>query len=96
MNPPSIPPRARDEITGATISTKEFLMDFPTPIILKIGGEPTREALIGLHRSISGNVASVASKLRGGWNGHNALVITAKEYMEQTGYMFVPLHNPGN
>ena len=96
MNPTLIPPRTRDEMVGATISTKVFLMDFPTPINPKIGREPTREALIGLYRIISGNAAFVASNLRGGRHGHLTLMITAEEYMEQTSCVLVLPHNPGN
>ena len=56
----------------------------------------TREALIDLHRLIYGNEASVASNLGGGRNTHLAPTMTANEYMEQTGYTFVPQQNPGN
>ena len=45
---------------------------------------------------ISGNAASVASNLGGGRHGHLTLTMTSKDYMEQTGFAFVPPHNPGN
>ena len=63
MNPPSIPPRVQEKMVGTTSSSEGVLADFPTPILPKIGGEPTKEALIKLHQLISGNVASVASNL---------------------------------
>ena len=47
-------------MAGATISVKGVLADFPTPILPKIGGEPTREGLIDLHQLVSDNAASVA------------------------------------
>ena len=45
---------------------------------------------------VSGNTASVASKLRGGRHGNLALKMTAKYYKTQTGFAFVPSHNPIN
>ena len=45
---------------------------------------------------MGGNAASVASNLRGGRHGHLALTITAEDYMEQTGFAFVPPHNSGD
>ena len=79
-----------------TISVKGVVTDLPTPTLPKIGGEPTRGGLIEIHRLISGNEASVASNLGGGQHGHLALTMTAKEYMENTGLVFVPPHNPGD
>ena len=81
---------------GETNSIEGVLMEFLTPILPKIGGDPTREALINLHQLISGNAASMVSNLVGGHHRHLALTMTAEEYMEQTGYTFVPPHNPGN
>ena len=80
-------------MAGATSSVKGILVGFPTPILPNIGGDLTRERLIDIHQLISGNVAS---NLRGGRHGHLALTMTAKEYMEQTGFAFLPPHNPGN
>ena len=71
-------------------------MDFSTPILPKIGGEPKRESLIELHQLISGNAASMASKLGGGGHGQLVLTTTDEEYMSQKRYAFVPPHNPGN
>ena len=79
-----------------TISVEGVLEDFPTPIIPMIRKEPTRETLIYLHQLISGNEACVASNLGVIRHGYLTLTITAKEYISQTGYAFVPLHNPGN
>ena len=36
-------------MAGATISLKGVLMDFLTPILPKIDGEPKREGLIDIH-----------------------------------------------
>ena len=69
-------------------------MDLLTPILLKIGGDPTREALIELHQLISGNAASVASNIGGGRHGHLALTMTKEDYLAQTYYAFVPPYNP--
>ena len=52
--------------------------------------------MIEIHRLISGDAASMVSNLGGGQHGHLALTMTAEEYMEQTGFMFVPPNNPGN
>ena len=83
-------------MTGATSSVEGVLSDFPTPIHPKIDGEPTREGLIKIHLLISGNVVSVASNLQGIRHRHLALTMTAKEYMEYTGFAFAPPHNPGD
>ena len=83
-------------MSGAISSSKGGLADFLTPILSNIGEEPTREGLIDLHRLVSGNVASVASKLIGGQKGNLTLTVTTKEYMIQTGFEFVHPHNPGN
>ena len=66
MKPPSSPTIVRNKMVGATISVERFLANFPTPILPKIGREPTREGLIKIHQLISGNAASVASNLGGG------------------------------
>ena len=81
---------------GAPRINKVVLADFPTPILPKICGEPTRELLINIYIFISRSTASAASNLRGGRHRHLMLAMTAKEYMEQTGYAFVLPHNPGN
>ena len=83
-------------MAGTTSSAEGFLKDLPLPLLTKISGEPTIEALIKLYRIIRGNAASVASNLRGGRHGHMALTMATKDYTEQTGYAFVPLHNTGN
>ena len=67
---------------------------FTTPILTKIGREPTRESLVKIHCLISGNVPCVASNLGGGQHRHLALTITTKDYMAHMGYVFVPSHNP--
>ena len=74
-NLPSNPTRVQDNMVGIANSTKGVFMDLLTPILLKIGGDPTREALIELHQLISGNAASVASNIGGGRHGHLALTI---------------------
>ena len=79
----------------ATISVEGVIADFPSPILLKIDKEPTREVMIDLHLFITGNSASVALNIVGGQHGHLALLMTAEDYMEQTIFAFVPLYNPG-
>ena len=71
-------------------------MDFPTPILPNIYGEPKRELLINIYLLISGNAASVASNLRGDRHGHLALRMTDENYRAHTGFACVPPHNPGN
>ena len=83
-------------MAGATSIVDGFLTDFPTPILPKIGGEPTREGLIKIHQLMLGNVASVTSNLRGGGHRYLVLTMTSKEYIEHKGFAFVPPHNPGN
>ena len=83
-------------MAGATSSVEGLLADFMTPILPKIGGEPTREGLIEVHQLISGSVASMPLNLGGSRYGYFAPEITDEEYMEQTGFVFVPPHNPGN
>ena len=77
-------------------SIKGVLTEFLTPILMNIGGGPTREGLIDIDQLISGNAASVSSKLRGGRHVQLALKITRKEYASQTGFMFFQPHNLGN
>ena len=96
MNTPSILTRLQDEVAGATSSAKGVLVDFPTPILPKIGVELTREGLIEIHGLISGDVVSVALNLGGGQHGHLALMMSFEEYTEQTGFAFLPPHNPGD
>ena len=62
-------------------SVEGVLAYLPTPILPKIGGEPTRKLLIKIHLLISGNAVSVASNLGGGRHGHINLTMTSKEYM---------------
>ena len=83
-------------MAGATSIVEGVIPDFPTPILPKIGRELTREGLIEIHRLISGNAASVASNLGGGRHRHFALTMTAEEYMEHIGFVFVTPHNPCN
>ena len=77
-------------------SVERVLANFPTTILLNIGGGQTREGLIEIHRLVSGDVASVLSNLGGIRHGHLALTIMSKEYAAQTVFLFVPFHNPGN
>ena len=83
-------------MAGETRSVEGVLADFLTPILPKVNRERTREELIDIHRLISGNAASVASILGGVLHRHLELTMTAEEYMEQTGFTFVPHHKPGN
>ena len=83
-------------MAGTMSILKGFLADLPTPFLPNIGGEPTREGLIKLHRLVSGNAASVSSNFLGGRNGHLALTMTSKEYAPQTGFEFMLPNNPGN
>ena len=77
-------------------SVEGVLAYLPTPILPKIGGEPTRKLLIKIHLLISGNAVSVASNLGGGQHRHLSLTMMADEYTELSGLSFVPPHNPGN
>ena len=79
-NPRSIPTRVLDEMAGAMSRVEGVLMNLSTPILPKIDGEPTREVLININQLISGNAASVASKLGGGRHIHLALTMADKEY----------------
>ena len=83
-------------MTGATSSAEGVLADILVPILLKIGGETTREGLIEIHQLISGNAAYVASNLGGGQHRHVAMTMTAMDYMEHTGLSLVPPHIPGD
>ena len=85
-----------NKIVGEISSVDGVLADFSSPILPKIGGDLTREALIDLHQLISGNAAPMALNLRGDRNVHLTLTTIAEEYMAQTVYMFVPPNNPDN
>ena len=78
------------------ISGEGVLADFLTPILPEIGGEPTIEGLIDLHQLVSGNASSMASNLKRGRHRQLALTMTAEENKIQTGFAFVPSHNPRN
>ena len=83
-------------MAGTVNRVEGVLVDFLTPILPNIVREPTREFLIKIRQLISGNVASVVSKIRGGRHGHLALTMTARDYLAHMGHMFVPLRNPGD
>ena len=83
-------------MAGATSSVERFLTDLPKQILPNIGGEPTREALINLHRLVSGNSASVALNLGVGRHGHLTLTMTSEEYTEQADYVFVMPYKTGD
>ena len=83
-------------MASATSNVEGVLADLLTPILPNIGGEPTREGLIGLLQFISGNAASVASNLGGGLHRNHALRMMVKEYKEQTGFAFLPPHITGD
>ena len=89
MNPLLSPAIVQDAMARATSRSDVILAEFP-----KIGGKPTREGLIELYQLVSGNEASVSSNLGGGRHGHLAWTTTSKEYAAQTGFAFVPPHNP--
>ena len=80
-------------MVGGTGSLKGVFVELLTPIILNIGRELTIEALIDLNWLISRYVESVVWILRGFRNGHLALKMKSEEYMEHTGYTFVPRQN---
>ena len=82
-------------MAGAKSSVEGVLAYFQTPILPKIGREPTRKGLINIHRLISDNAASVASNFGGVRHGHLGLMMMADKYMEQTVFAFVPPHIPG-
>ena len=83
-------------MAGATSSVEGVLAGFQTPILPKIDRELEIQGLADIHQLISGNVAYVASNLGGGRHGHLALMMTDKEYMEQTGFAFFAPQNPGD
>ena len=78
----------------ATYSFEGILADFLTSILPKIVREPTREAIINLHRLISGNALSGKSNLVEGHHGQLELMMTAEDYLSQTFHVFVAPHNP--
>ena len=59
----------------------EYFVDFQTPILPKIIGDPTRESLIKIHQLISRNMAAVVSNIGGGQHGHLTITITAEDYL---------------
>ena len=71
-----IPTRVRGVVAGATTRFEGVFTGLLTPIIPKIGGEPTREGLVELHQLVSGNMASVLLNLVGGQHGHLAMKMT--------------------
>ena len=78
-------------MVGATKITEGVLEDLPTPILPKIVWEPTIESIIRFHQIISGNAAFMVSNLGRGQNVHLELTITAEDYLDHTGHVFVPM-----
>ena len=70
-----IPKGVHEFMVGATISIDGVLADFPTPILTNIFREPTREALIEIHRIVSVDLASVVLNLVGGCHIHLPLTM---------------------
>ena len=58
-NLPSITTRVQDVTAEEKSRVEGFLVDLPTPILPKIGGESTKEGLIKLNILVSGNAVSV-------------------------------------
>jgi hypothetical protein len=79
----------------ASTSVDGITADFPKTID-KIHGEPTRRALIDMHKLLCTNAASVTTNLGGGNHGHLTLLITAEEYLEEAKQVFVVPLNPGD
>ena len=80
----------------ATTSVEGVLTDLSTPILSKIGREFTREGLVKVHQLVSRNLMHVSLNLGGGRHGHLTLTMKSKDYAAQTGFEFVPQHNPGD
>ena len=59
-------------------SVEGVLVDFLTPILFKVGEEPTREGLIEIHLLMSGNAASVVSNLGGGQHRHPVMMMMSE------------------
>ena len=66
-------------MAGATDSVEGVIADSPMPILPKFVWEPTREAIIDIHRLISGNASPVASNLGGGRYSHLPLRMTMED-----------------
>lgn len=82
----TLPAPTVDQITNA----------FPTPILPKIGGEPTREPILNIHRLLCQNASAIPTSLGGGNHGHLALTLNNAEYQFRTGNAFVAPVNPGD
>ena len=91
-----IPIGVQDDMAGAMSSIDGVLAEFQTPILPKIDAVSTREGLIYLHQLVGGNAVFVALSLGEGRNVHLALIMTDEEYRSQTGFAFLPTHNPGD
>jgi hypothetical protein len=81
-----------------TISTSVdgITADFPHPFLKQIHGEPTRKALVKMHKSLCENAAAVTSNQGGGNYGQIALLMTDKDYLEETKQTFTAPKNPGD
>eukprot|EP00978_Attheya_sp_CCMP212_P041797 scaffold244333_cov33-Attheya_sp.AAC.1 len=82
-------------VTNLT-SVNGITTDFPHPVLTKIHGEPTRKALVKMHKSLCENEAAVTSNLGGGNHGHLALLMTDTAYFEETHLAFIAPTNPGD
>eukprot|EP00978_Attheya_sp_CCMP212_P021255 scaffold61947_cov63-Attheya_sp.AAC.1 len=70
--------------------------DFPHPILKQIHGVPMMKALVKMHKRLCENAAAVTSNLGGGNHGHLALLVTDKDYLEETKQTFIAPKNPGD
>jgi hypothetical protein len=69
-------------------------IDFPHPIFKQIHGEPTRKALVKMHKNLCENVTAVMSNLGSGNYSHLALLMTDKNYLKDTKQTFTAPKNP--
>eukprot|EP00978_Attheya_sp_CCMP212_P008919 scaffold21039_cov30-Attheya_sp.AAC.2 len=82
-------------VTTST-SVNRITADLPHPILIHIHGEPTRKALVKMHKRLCENAAAVTSNLGSGNHGHLALLMTDKEYLDETKQTFIAPKNPGD
>ena len=64
----SRPPRLQENMSGTVKNVEGVLTNFLMPILPNVTRESKRESLINIHRLISGDMASMESKVGGGWH----------------------------
>jgi hypothetical protein len=77
------------------LTVEDYINAFPHPLIIKIQGLPTYEAIAEVQRLLNANAASIECTLGGGALGYLALTVSPAVYATHSNVPFVAPVNPG-